>query len=166
MPEAEVETLVTPEMEERKGVWGNERVSYPVSESDIRKWAIAVYWGETPPRLYWDADYARGTRWGGIIAPQDFNPFAWAVPTGAVKPAGAVPGQQTRKGGNVMNGGQADTYGVPMRPGDVITSRSRLSHWEERQGRNGLTLFTYTETEWRNQDGELVKTRISTGIRY
>jgi hypothetical protein len=162
----ETETLVTPEMEERKGVWGNERVSYPVSESDIRKWAIAVYWGETPPRLYWDAEYARGTRWGGIIAPQDFNPFAWAVPTGAVKPAGAVPGQQTRRGGNVMNGGQADTYGVPMRPGDVITSRSRLSHWEERQGRNGLTLFTYTETEWRNQDGELVKTRISTGIRY
>ena len=166
MPEAEVQTLVTPEMEKSKGVWGNERVSYPVSESDIRKWAIAVYWGETPPRLYWDAEYARGTRWGGIIAPQDFNPFAWAVPTGAVKPAGAVPGQQTRRGGNVMNGGQADTYGVPMRPGDVITSRSRLARWEERQGRNGLTLFTYTETEWRNQDGELVKTRISTGIRY
>ena len=162
----ETETLVTPEMEQRKGVWGSERVSYPVSESDIRKWAIAVYWGQTPPRLYWDAEYARGTRWGGIIAPQDFNPFAWAVPTGAVKPAGAVPGQQTRKGGNVMNGGQADTYGVPMRPGDVITSRSRLARWEERQGRNGLTLFTYTETEWRNQDGELVKTRISTGIRY
>ncbi|HEY6479163.1 MAG TPA: MaoC family dehydratase N-terminal domain-containing protein [Streptosporangiaceae bacterium] len=166
MPEAEVETLVTPEMEERKGVWGSERVSYPVSESDIRKWAIAVYWGETPPRLYWDEEYAKTTRWGGIIAPQDFNPFAWAVPMGAVKPAGAVPGQQTRKGGNVMNGGQKDTYGVPMRPGDVITSRSRLSSWEERQGRNGLTLFTYTETEWRNQDGELVKTRISTGIRY
>jgi hypothetical protein len=162
----ETETLVTPDMEERKGVWGDERVSYPVSESDIRKWAIAVYWGETPPRLYWDEEYAKGTRWGGIIAPQDFNPFAWAVPMGAVKPSGAVPGQQTRKGGNVMNGGQADTYGVPMRPGDVITARTRLASWEERTGRNGLTLFTYTETEWRNQNGELVKTRISTGIRY
>jgi hypothetical protein len=162
----ETETLVTPEMAETKGVWGSERVSYPISESDIRKWAIAVYWGEAPPRLYWDADYAAGTRWGGIIAPQDFNPFAWSVPTGAVKPAGAVPGQQVRKGGNVMNGGQADTYGVPMRPGDVITARTRLASFEERTGRNGLTLFTYTETEWRNQDGELVKTRISTGIRY
>jgi hypothetical protein len=162
----ETETLVTPEMAETKGVWGSERVSYPISESDIRKWAIAVYWGEAPPRLYWDADYAAGTRWGGIIAPQDFNPFAWTVPTGAVKPAGAVPGQQVRKGGNVMNGGQADTYGVPMRPGDVITARTRLASFEERTGRNGLTLFTYTETEWRNQDGELVKTRISTGIRY
>jgi hypothetical protein len=79
----ETETLVTPEMAETKGVWGSERVSYPISESDIRKWAIAVYWGEAPPRLYWDADYAAGTRWGGIIAPQDFNPFAWTVPTGA-----------------------------------------------------------------------------------
>ena len=53
-----------------------------------------------------------------------------------------------------------------MRPGDVITRRSRLSHWEERQGRNGLTLFSCTETEWRNQRGELVKMRVSTGIRY
>lgn len=163
---AEIDTLVTPEMERSKGVWGNERVSYPISESDIRKWAIAVYWGSPPPRLYWDQEYAKSTRWGGIIAPQDFNPFAWPVPTGEVRPAGAVPGQATRKGGNVMNGGQTDTFGVPMRPGDVITSRSRLSHWEERVGRNGLTLFVYTETEWRNQHGELVKRRISTGIRY
>ena len=162
----EVETLVTPEMEQSKGVWVNERVSYPVSESDIRKWAIAVYWGETPPRLFWDAEYARTTRHGGIVAPEDFNPFAWTVPTGPPRQAGAQPGQQTRRGGNVMNGGQQDTFGVRMRPGDVITSRSRLESWEERQGRNGLTLFPFTETEWRNQNGELVKRRISTGIRY
>jgi hypothetical protein len=162
----QIDTLVTPDMEEKKGVWGEARVSYPISESDIRKWAIAVYWGETPPRIFWDADYAKSTRWGGIVAPEDFNPFAWAVPMGAVKPAGAVPGQTMKKGENILNGGQSDTFGVRMRPGDVITTRTRLSHWEERQGRNGLTIYSYTETEWRNQDGELVKTRISTGIRY
>ena len=111
-------------------------------------------------------EYAKGTRWGGIVAPEDFNPFAWAVPMEQPKPAGAVPGRTPKKGENVLNGGQVDTFGVPMRPGDVITSRSRLSHWEERQGRNGLTLYVYNETEWRNQKGELVKTRISTGIRY
>lgn len=162
----QAETLVTADMEKAKGVWGEERTSYPVSESDIRKWAIAVYWGETPPRIFWDPEYAKTTRWGGIVAPEDFNPFAWAVPMGEVKPAGAVPGQVTKKGQNVLNGGQVDTFGVRMRPGDVVTSRTRLSHWEEREGRNGLTLYTYTETEWRNQKGELVKTRISTGIRY
>ena len=162
----EIDTLVTPEMEQEKGVWGPETVSYPVSESDIRKWAIAVYWPLPPPRLYWDPEYAKTTRWGGIVAPEDFNPFAWPIRDSELQPSGAVPGQQTRRGGNVMNGGQADTFGVRMRPGDVITRRSRLSRWEERQGRNGLTLYSYNETEWRNQRGELVKTRISTGIRY
>lgn len=162
----EVETLVTPDMEERKGVWGGERVSYPISESDIRKWAISVYWGETPPRIFWDAEYAATTKYGGIVAPEDFNPFAWPVPMGEVRSAGAQMGQKPKKGENILNGGQADTYGVRMRPGDVITSRTRLSHWEERQGRNGLTLYQYTETQWTNQNGEIVKTRISTGIRY
>jgi hypothetical protein len=162
----ELDTLVTPAMEHEKGIWGAESVSYPISESDIRKWAIAVYWPETPPRLYWDLDYAKTTRWAGIVTPEDFNPFAWPAPVRAVKATGAVPGQQTQRGGNVMNGGQVDTFGVRMRPGDVITSRTRLSHWEERQGRNGLTLFSYTETEWRNQDGEFVKRRTSTIIRY
>ena len=165
MPEA-VETLVTEDMHRQKGVWGEARSSYPVSESDIRKWAIGVYWPETPPRLYWDEEYAKGTRFGGIVAPEDFNPFAWAVPKGEFRAAGALPGQTPAKGQNILNGGQVDTYGVRMRPGDVITARSRLSDWEERVGRNGLTLYVFNETEWRNQKGELVKTRISTGIRY
>ena len=65
-----------------------------------------------------------------------------------------------------MNGGQTDTYGVPMRPGDVITSRSRLRDWEERTTRLGHTLFSFSETEWHNQGGELVKRRVSTSIRY
>lgn len=65
-----------------------------------------------------------------------------------------------------MSGGQVETFGVPMYPGDVITSRTRLKDWNERTTRLGLTLFTETEMEWRNQRGELVKTRISTGIRY
>ena len=162
----EVDTLVTPQMEQAKGVWGAETVSFPISESDIRKWAIAVYWPQTPPRLYWDAAYAATTRWGGIVAPEDFNPFAWPVPTGQAEPVGAVPGQQNDRGSNLLNGGQADTFGVRMRPGDVITSRTRLARWEERYGRNGLTLFTYAETEWRNQNGEFVKRRVATIIRY
>jgi MaoC dehydratase-like protein len=161
-----IATLVTQEMVDQQGAWGSEDSSNPISHSDIRRWAIGVYWGETPPRLYWDEEYARTTRWGGIVAPEDFNPFAWAVPMIQRAPNGALPGQQVEKGRNILNGGLSEVFGVRMRPGDVITTRSRLSHWEERQGRNGLTLYVYTETEWTNQRGELVKTRISTGIRY
>lgn len=162
MPESVEETLVSQAMMDSKGVWGGERTAPPVSVSDIRKWAIATYWPEKPPAIYWDEEYAKTTRCGGIIAPPDFNPFAWPVdrPRRASNPAGG--GRGTRG----MNGGQTDTYGVPMRSGDVISSRSRLVDWNERQGRLGLTLYTFTETEWVNQDGELVRRRISTGIRY
>jgi hypothetical protein len=151
-------------MEERKSVWTNERTSPPISESDIRKWAIAVYWPETPPKLYWDEEYAKSTRWGGIVAPQDFNPFAWPVEREI--PAARRTPQGGGAGTRGMNGGQVDTYGTPMRPGDVITSRNRLLDWEERQTRLGLTLFIRDETEWRNQRGELVKRRVHTHIRY
>jgi len=65
-----------------------------------------------------------------------------------------------------LNGGQKDTFLAPIRPGDVITTRTRLSHWEERQGRHGLTLFEYNEVEWRNQNDEVVKRRLRTSVRY
>jgi hypothetical protein len=161
----EPKTWVTQDMIDRKGVWGPPRVSPPISLSDIRKWAIAVYWPETPPRLYWDEEYARTTRWGGIIAPQDFNPFAWPIDREPPAPGRATP-QGAGPGTRGMNGGQTDTYGVPMRPGDSITSRRRLKDWTENVGRLGLTLYVQNEDEWRNQKGELVKTRISISIRY
>lgn len=161
-------TLVTPDMEARKGVWSGERVSYPVTETDIRRWAIASYWPDTPPRLFWDPKYAAATRWGGIIAPEDFNPFAWPVPMPRPlrdeRPAAA----EANSGPPVrmMNGGLVDTFHAPIRPGEVITSRIRLKDWNERETRLGLTLFSDTETEWRNQKGEIVKTRVQTAIRY
>ncbi len=160
----DVASLVTPEMEEQKGVWGGEQTSYPIAESDIRKWAIAVYWPEPPPRLLWDDEYAKTTRWGGIVAAEDFNPFAWPVPTGdGASAMSRLPGLRN---GNILNGGQIDAYGVRMRPGDVITSRRRLSHWEERQGKSALMLFSYYESQWHNQNDELVKTRTSTIIQF
>ncbi len=171
MAETAEETLVTQEMIDRKGVWGGQRTSPPISESDIRKWAIATYWPEKPPRIYWDLEYAKTTRHDGIIGPPDFNPFAWPVerlrpPRAATAAASEDRDGVPRRRLTGMNGGQTDTYGAPMRPGDIIESRTRLVDWKERQGRLGLTLYTFTETEWTNQHGELVRRRISTGIRY
>lgn len=158
-------TLVTPDMVERKDNWSEPRVAPPIALSDIRKWAIAVYWPETPPPIYWDEDYAKTTRYGGIVAPLDFNPFAWPVHR---EPPSA--GRTTPQGGGVgsrgMNGGQIEEYHAPMRAGDVISSTSALVDWNERKTRLGLTLFTTTETRWTNQNGELVKVKRSIGIRY
>jgi len=161
-----VDTLITQAMNDSKGKWGEARQSPPIAASDIRKWAIATYWPETPPPVYWDEAYAKTTKWGGIVAPQDFNPFAWPVrrPQGQGSPAGSPGPGGVRL--TTMNGGQTDTYGAPMGPGDVITARSRLADFNERQGRFGLMLYVYNETEWTNQKNEFVRRRISTSIRY
>jgi hypothetical protein len=66
----------------------------------------------------------------------------------------------------LINGGTEVDYGVRMRPGDVITSVSRLAGYTEREGRLGLMLFTTTEDTWTNQRDETVKTSRSTLIRY
>lgn len=159
-------TYVTDEMRAAQGVWSEPRTAPPITETDIRRWAMATHYPETPPRVYWDPEYAATTRWGGIVAPPDFNPFAWPVE----RPKGGSPALSGRRPDGKpltgMNGGQTDTYGAPMRPGDVITARSRLVDWNEREGRLGHTLYIRNEIEWRNQRDELVRTRMSTGIRY
>ena len=159
-----VVTYITDEMRASIGIWRDMRTSPPVSLSDIRKWAIATYWPQQPPPIYWDAAYGASTQWQGIIAPPDFNPFAWSVEGVQLRNKRAK--RPNGKPLNGMNGGQTETYGKPMRPGDVITARSRLTDWNERMGRFGLTLYTTTEIEWRNQNGDFVKRKISISIRH
>ena len=154
-------TYITEEMKAEIGVEFNRHVSPPVSLSDVRKWAIAVYWPETPPRLFWDEEYAKTTRFGGIVAPEDFNPFAWPTERPQARTElGSTPHAQG------LNGGGVGRYYTHIRPGDVITSVSSIKEHREREGRLGLMLFTITETRWTNQKGELVKVYEGTGIRY
>jgi hypothetical protein len=170
------ETLVTQDMKNNKDVWSEPRVSWPVSASDIRKWAQSVYWPEVPPRIYWDEEYAKTTKWGGIIAPQEFNPFAWPLEGSYGQAAaqaevrGEPPPQTgsmgTGPGSNAMNGGQTVRYEAPIRPGDVISSTTALVDWNERTTRLGLTMFVTNETRWTNQNGELVKVTSNVSIRY
>jgi len=163
---------ISPEMTAAVGRELGRRVSFPISDSDIRKWAIAVYYPEDPPRLFWDAAYAATTIHGGIVAPEDFNPFAWmsADPPG-IRHGGYVGleaslGVEPPKTAFMLNGGLEVTYGVRMRPGDAITSVSTLTGYLERQGRLGLMLFSTQLDRWTNQDDELVKSTSMTLIRY
>lgn len=160
--QAKAETLIVPELLQARGQWSLAKQSPVVTASDIRKWAIATAWPETPARIYWDAAYAAATRWGGIIAPPDFNPFAWPIHRPKVE---ALPGLADYHLTS-LNGGQVETYGVPQRPGDVIAERSRIQDFSERQGRFGLMLYTHVETVWTNQNDEFVRRRVSTYISY
>jgi hypothetical protein len=158
--------MITARLRAVQGVWRAEGTpSFPIERSDIRRWAIATYWPQEPPRLFWDEAYAKQTRWNGIIAPDDFNPFAWSLPAPDRGPQlhHALPGEP---GQRMLNGGVEFSFHQPMRPGDVITKRVRLEDMEEREGRFGLMLYLRLERELRNQRRELVRTRIDTVIRY
>ncbi len=156
-------TLITSALKDSLNVLSAPEVSHPVDYSDLRKWAIAVYWPEVPPKIFWDEAYAKTTRFGGIIAPREFNPFAWP----AIRPADRAPRAAKRGvGERTMNGGQREVYGVPIRPGDVITAKTALVHMEEKIGKLGLTLYKSTETRWTNHKGEFVRSRISISIVY
>ena len=54
-----------------------EETSYPIAASDIRRWALAVYYPEVPPAEFWDEDDPVTVARGGIVAPDEFNPLAW-----------------------------------------------------------------------------------------
>jgi hypothetical protein len=148
--------------------------SFPITDSDIRRWAVAIYYPEDPPRLFWDADYAAQTSLGGIVAPEEFNPFAWMTAEGPKKTSVGHNPDLTEitlgiEGPGLkfqLNGGSEVEYRVRMRPGDVITSVRSLAGYSEREGRLGLMLFTRAEDVWTNQDNEVVKTTASTLIRY
>ena len=157
-------TYITEDIRKMLQVERDVMISPPVSESDIRKWAIAVYWPDTPPRQFWDAEYARNSRWGGIVAPHEFNPFAWPVERREAMrlggPIGKEPGQR------VLNGGSDIRYYAPIRPGDVIRSGTQLVEAYEKTGRLGVMMFLISEIAWMNQRGEQVKIEHKTSIRY
>jgi N-terminal half of MaoC dehydratase len=172
---------INSEMAAAVGTETGRQDSFPISASDIRRWAIAVYWPEPPPRLFWDEEYASGTRHGGIVAPEEFNPFAWmsahrSEPPRPTTDEDTEPNDPNRFEKSLgiqspglrfqLNGGMECDYGARMRPGDVITAVGRLAGYHEREGRLGLMLFTVSESTWTNQRDELVKRTRSTLIRY
>lgn len=165
-------SLISPRMQAAVGTRLGHQVSYPVSASDIRRWAAAIYWPEPPPEKYLSAEEA----W--LTAPEDMNPFAWAVLSSDAPPlAGEVSGHdpdRTEKSIGIegpglskqLNGGLKIEYGAPMRVGDTITSERVLSGYAEREGRLGRMLFTMMTDTWTNDADQMVKRTEITLIRY
>jgi len=151
------------------------RTSFPVSAADIRRWAIAIYYPVEPPRIFWDCKYATTTSHCGIVAPEDFNPFAWMAADPAGLPRDGDPdihrieerlGIDPPGTSFELNGGMEVEYGARIRPHDVITSVGQLDGYRESSGRLGLMLWTTTTDTWTNQLGDLVRSFRFLRIRY
>ena len=63
-----------------------------------------------------------------------------------------------------MNGGNDYEYFLPIRPGDMITTRSKIVDIVEREGRAGKLIITTSERTFTNQNGEVVGIARGTGL--
>lgn len=136
----------------------------PVGRNDIARWATATYWPDPAPDRYLDPAKAADGPWGELVAPRDFDPFAWMPdrPWSGdwLWEMGAEPGSR------VLNGGQHNWYFEPIRVGDVISVRRRFIDVAERQTKRGPMVFFTSEFRWTNQAGALVRVGEQTTIYY
>jgi acyl dehydratase len=139
--------------------------SLPVDANDIRRWAQAIWYPEPPPADQFDVTVAAEGPWGGLVAPRDFNPYAWH-PDFHPEAYPWMRGMGTEPGRRGLNGGQRTWYGAPIRPGDVIASQVTLIDTYEKEGRIGTMLFLVDQARWTNQRGELVRVSERTTIYH
>lgn len=153
---------------------------FPVEASHILMFARSV--GDDN-RVYADADYAKTTEAGGIIAPPTFaQAVAQFDPDYVLRPkpgkpwfgSGKNPSGVTRESGGGGGGGnqgglhaeQHFEYHRHPKPGDVLTATTKPGKtWEKEGRRSGKLIFSESVTEYRDQKGDLVITARGVGVR-
>ncbi len=151
---------------------------FPVEAGHIMMFARAV--GDDNP-VYHSAEHARSTEVGHIIAPPtfvqasaQFDPDYHLRPKvgqpwfGSGKTATGVPpsasGASTGSGG--LHAEQHFEYHRHPQPGDILSAtRKPGKTWERDSPRAGKLSFSESIIEYRDQQGELVITARSVGVR-
>ncbi|MCK9932505.1 MaoC family dehydratase N-terminal domain-containing protein [Frankia sp. Mgl5] len=131
----------------------------PCTATDIRRWVMAM---DYPNPLHWDEEFARESRYGGLIAPQS---IAVGLDYGhgcAPSCVGYIPGSHLLFGGE-----EWWFYGSPIRVGDKLIQERRFHDYKVTETKfAGPTMFARGDTAHRNQHGALVARERSTAIRY
>ena len=147
------ESVITPEMREAVGV-ESEPATHEIEKGAIVRFARAI--GDDNP-LFTDEEAARGTRYGGLIAPPTFLRSLESSP-----PTLPFPSPYP----DVLDGGSEWEYFEPVRPGDRITVTARVVDLAEKTGSLGNMLFVRVESRYANQAARPVALQRGTYIYY
>lgn len=127
----------------------------------FQRYAVAV--GDLNP-IYFDDGAARDAGYPGIVAPPNFltSILGWEAgpPEAELLPDGIEASDQVPeiRGLRLMGGGHDLTFGVPVRPGDVITARRKVVDLYQRDSKMGTLTFAVSEIVYTNQRAEHVVT--------
>jgi hypothetical protein len=164
--EQEFKSVVTDKMREAVGKEGAP-TTMEVDKTGCRMFARAVGHADL---IFYDEEYAKSKGHRSIVAPPGF------LGTPVFKPRGT--GLDGAEGANefiarsevpykrVLNGGTEYEYFDVICAGDVLTSRSKVTAYNERSGSLGPMLITNRETTYTNQDGNVVAKLRGTVIQY
>jgi hypothetical protein len=134
-----------------------------VEKGAIRRYCDAV--GDSSP-LFRDPDYAKNTRYGGVIAPPGF--YGW--PLGGKDMMvfiGEIMGKIMKATGlsRLLDGGVTNESYVPIYAGDTVVADPKFTDITMRQSKSGGNMvFTTMETTYFNQNGTMVAKRINTFV--
>ncbi|TAK99833.1 MAG: acyl dehydratase [Rhodospirillaceae bacterium] len=153
-------TLDLSDVEPRVGKpCGGAQLWEPCAAIDIRRWVMAM---DYPNPIHWDEEFARASKFGGIVAPQSM-PVALDFGHG-VQPAcvGRIPESHL-----IFGGEEWWFYGHRVRPGDKLFQERRFHDYKVTDTKfAGPTMFARGDTIHRTQDGTLVAKERATSIRY
>ena len=137
---------ITAELKSKIGI-ECEPQSYSIEKGMIKRFARAI---DDPNPLWQDEEFARKTKYGGIIAPPTFIPLVGneqiqqqliLLPTLSILHAST----------------ELECY-RPIREGNVITATTRISGVREQQGKMGKMILITFDTTYTNEVRELVAT--------
>ncbi len=153
-------------------MWGT------ISADSVRRFIQAIM--DDDP-VYWDEEYASQTKYGGVVCPPLYPGFASHRAPGTAEPLDALDENRDWDGigggggsglppmnlpvSRVLNGGVEAEFFQLAKIDDQITATTRYKDVTDRTGRSGYMVIVRTETEYRNQDGELLSRVINTTIR-
>lgn len=132
-----------------------------IGRAAIRLYAMAI--GDHNP-LYFDQEFARTTRYGGIVAPPTMTCDTNQYMTGPPAPDGylghvwnlPIPPSRLFRIGNEYH------FLEPLRPDDHLRARWRLVHLEEHATRRGPMLFVVSHVDYSNESGTCLATNRET----
>ena len=133
-----------------------------VERGAIRRYADAI--GDSNP-LYWDRDYARGTKYGKITAPPGF--FGWPVKWTNAMPFATMLRMELNKALHEsgytrgLDGGIEYEFFVPIRDGDTLFAFFEIVDIVEKSAK--MALYS-TKTSYFNQNGAQVAVALQTII--
>lgn len=132
-----------------------------ITATAFQRYAIAV--GDLNP-IYFDDAAARDAGYPGIVAPPNFLTSILGWDAGPPEAGLLADGTEANKqvpeigGLRLMGGGHELTFGVPVRPGDVITARRKLVDLYQRDSKMGTLTFAISEIVYTNGRGDHVVT--------